>query len=157
MTNFQSRKTIRDAIAALYTPYKSDDASQPLYEVYNHRPSPTEVIGFSPLLYVTSAGTERRFKNLNTNPSKHHFLISVMVMEYDRDASPQWFSEDAEDKLDDLEELVSQVVRDNVQTVDWAVMEFVEGLSSVESRLIEGQLYIVETRTVKTFAPNGTT
>jgi len=156
MTDFQSRKTIRDAITALFTPYKSDDGSQLLYEVYNHRPTPTEVIGYSPLLYVTTAGTERRFAMLNTNPSKHHFLVSVMVMEYDKDATPQWFSEDAEDKLDDLEELVSQVIRDNVQSANWTVMQFVEGLSSVESRVLEGQLYIVETRMVSTFAPSGT-
>jgi hypothetical protein len=154
VTTFQNRKLIRDEIKALFNAYVG--TGQPIAAAYNHRPSPTEVIGISPILYVTGFGTGRRFETLHTNPTTHRFLLSVMVMEYDRDASPQWFSEDAEDKLDDIEVIIAQVIRDSAGSLTKAdTMNFESGLSTVESRMVEGQLYIVETRSLIAFLPKG--
>lgn len=140
MTNFQSRELVRDELVTLFA------ATGKWAEVYGYFPAVTEVAGKSPVLIIRSRGTQQRMAGRVTNPASYRFLLSSFVLAYTDNGT--WSSADAEDKLDELDTEIRQVIRDNANLTNADVLRFDEGGSQVIDTIIEGQPYIVETRTI---------
>lgn len=150
MTTFTSRETIRDAIHALFSGY----APATFKAVYKNWPNVGEAKAQSPVLMITSSGTGREMKGLNTNPTKFRILITVLVKSSDpSDAS--FTRATAMDKIDTLDALVAQTIRDNAGNGNWSAINFEEGLTTVENIIFEGLPYMVETHPVLVYLPRG--
>lgn len=139
MTTFQTREAVRDELVSLFQTNGSWQV------VYGHFPSVAETEGKTPILVIRSRGTSQVFAGEHTNPAQYRFLISSFVLAYSEDDS--WTSANAEDKLDELDKVVRQVIRDNAGGGTYADnFLFEEGFSDVSDIVIEGLPYIVETR-----------
>jgi len=148
MTTFQSREAVRDELGTLFT---ADGSWQ---EVYNHFPSVDEIKGKTPVLIIRSRGTQQDMANLNTNPATYRLLLSSWVLAYS--SSDGWTSANAEDKLDELDKVLRQVIRDNAGGGSNAdLYRFEPGMSQVDDVIIEGIPYIVETRAILVDLVNG--
>lgn len=144
-TNFTSRKTVRDALTALFTTYNT---ATPLWaEVYKHVVPIKDFAGRSPILRILPDGSEKRFNNEWTNPTEFRFEISNYVLVYR--ARDNWSSDDATDKIDECEEVISQIIRDNAGGIANACNQLrFAGASDVTYDMKEGTLYAIETFTV---------
>lgn len=149
MTTFQSRELVRDELVALFV------ANGSWQDVFNGFPGVAEISGKTPVLIIRSRGTRQRFEGMSTNPASYRFLISSWVLAYS--ASDNWTSADAENKLDELDTTVRQVIRDNVNLTNANNVRFDEGYSEVDDVIIEGVPYILETRIVYADLPRGAT
>ena len=148
MTTFQSREAVRDELGTLFT------SAGNWQEVYNHFPSVDEMKGKTPILIIRSRGTDQDMANLNTNPATYRFLLSSWVLAFSD--SDSWTSANAEDKLDELDKVLRQVIRDNAGGGSNAdLYRFEAGLSQVDDVIIEGMPYIVETRAILADLVNG--
>jgi hypothetical protein len=148
MTTFQSRELVRDELVALFV---SDGSWQ---DVYGYYPAVSEIKGRSPVLIVRSAGTQQSMAGLHTNPASYSFLLTTWVLAYSEDGN--WTSADAEDKLDDLDRVLRQVIRDNAMGGTYATQyRFDGGFSNRDDLILEGVPYIVETRTIFADLPRG--
>jgi hypothetical protein len=108
-----------------------------------------EILAKSPLLMIRGRGTGQTTPNFYTNPTFYRIILTTMVLAYDANSSPVWTSALAEDKLDDLDRLVRQIIRNNTQNAAWNVLEFEESPSIVEDVIVgKGVPYIVESRAV---------
>lgn len=147
MTTFSSRETVRDALVALFT--TNAKGSGQFQEIYGYAPSTNEILATSPILIIRSDGSRRLFNAQETNPVDFRFVLTTMILAYDANSSPVWTSAMAEDKLDDLERLVAQIIRDNTQNAAWNVIYLEDGFSEPRDVIIgKGVPYIIETRTV---------
>lgn len=140
MTTFQTRELVRDELVTLFA------ATNKWSEVYGYFPSVEEVAGKSPVLIIRSRGTLQQMAGVGTNPVSYRFLLSSFVLAYTENGT--WTSANAEDKLDELDQQIRQVIRDNANLTNADVLRFDEGGSQVVDTIIEGQPYIVETRTI---------
>lgn len=145
MTTFVSREATRDAIAALFTPYKG--TGQLLKEVYNNWPQVGTMNGLSPVLVIISNGSELDMEAFHTNNVSHTMQIISMV----QSASPTDTTvtrAKAMDKIDDLQRLIFQVIRGATQNAAWDNIYFT-GTSAVENVLVGvGSVYMTEVFTV---------
>lgn len=141
VTTFTSRELVRDELAALFV------ANGSWQNVYHQGASLNSFSGKSPILIIRSRGTAQEFANLENNPTSYRFLLSSWVLAYR--ASDSWDNTEAEDKLDELDKVVRQVIRNNAGSMTTAnILYFEEGMSQVDDVIIEGLGYIVETRAV---------
>ena len=102
-TTFTSRELVRDELAALFV------ANGSWQEVYQYHPSVNEIENKTPFLVIRSAGTQQEMANLWTNKTTYRFAIISYVLAYS--ASDNWTSANAEDKLDELDKAIRQVIR----------------------------------------------
>lgn len=152
MTTFTSREVVRDALYTLFNAYTG--SGQPLQKVFNNWPKLGEAKGLSPILIMTSAGTRQEFENLNTNPAAYRIrLTSLAIAGQKNDTNVTRAA--AMDKIDQLDTLVRQVIRDNVQNNAWNNIEFEPSFTEVETILFEGLPYMVETHVVITYLSKG--
>jgi hypothetical protein len=141
MTTFSSRELVRDELVVLFV------ANGSWQEVYGYFPSVSEMEGKTPILIIRSRGTEQDMAGLDTNPAVYRFLLSSWVLAYSE--SDSWTSANAEDKLDELDKTVRQIIRDNAGSLtNGDVIRFEAGQSQVDDMIIEGLPYIVETRAI---------
>lgn len=146
MTTFVSRETTRDAIAALFTPYTG--TGQILNVVYNNWPLLGTAKGRSPFLVIVSNGSELRMGNRDYNPVRHTMQIISMVQA----ASPTDTSVTravAMDKIDNIQRLVFQVIRDSASAGNAAWDNIlISGVSAVDTVLLGELPYMTEVFTV---------
>lgn len=155
MTTFTTRELVRDALVSLFTA-NATGAGQ-FQAIYGYFPSVNEILQASPLLIIRARGTAQEFKVQETNPTSYRILFTTMVLAYDGNASPVWTSALAEDKLDDLDRLVRQVVRDNASNANWSVITPEDGFSTVDDVIIgKGSPYLIESRAFIVRLPKGT-
>lgn len=148
-TTFQSRELIRDELVALFV------ANGSWQNVYGYRPPITEFKGKTPLLTIRSGGTEQDMAGLDLNPTSHSFLISSYVLAYS--AADSWTSAMAEDKLDELGQLVRQVIRNNTGTLTNAdLLRFAPAGSQIVDIEIQSVPYIRESREIFADLKKGT-
>lgn len=76
------------------------------------------------------------------NPSSFRFLCMTMVLAYDDAAN--WGSDDAEDKLDELDQLFRQTIRNNAGGSTFASQLRFGTPSQVDDVVIGGKPYITE-------------
>lgn len=144
-TNFTSRKTARDALTLLFTTYNT---ATPLWaEVYPRIVPVKDFAGRSPILRILPKGSERQFSNEWTNPTEFRFEITNFVLVYR--ARDNWSSNDATDKIDECDEVISQIIRNNAGGITGACnqLRFINA-SSVSYDMKEGCLYAIEAFTV---------
>jgi hypothetical protein len=141
LTTFVTRQTARDALAALFVADGSWQA------VYGYMPNDEELDGQSPVLTVRSGGTAQEMASLHVNPTSYRYLLRTMVLANDADSS--WSESNAEDKLDELDQKLRQVIRDNVGGVAGSnFLRFDPGASTTGYSIIDGELYRWEERTI---------
>lgn len=99
--------------------------------------------GLSPLIYITSSGSER--PPLTTRLSKSAILLDVFVLVLLVDAAnPSWTEDKAENLLDDIEAQIPDILREHVSYKDlWNDVRYAQA-SSVERVPLGGYDYIVE-------------
>lgn len=104
MTTFVTRETARDALVTLFT---ADGTWQ---AVFGYLPADSELDGQSPSLTIRSGGTQQEMASLHVNPTAYRFLLRSLVLSND---GASWTESDCEDKLDELDRQMRQVIRDN--------------------------------------------
>lgn len=98
--------------------------------------------GVSPMVQVVSGGTARPKATLRGSFPQHDLRIYVLVLHSDPEGS--WTEEMAEDKLDQLEDMISEII-DRNQKVEgvWKSISYAEG-SIAERVQIGGVPYLLE-------------
>lgn len=140
-TTFSDPELIRDGLVTVFQGVSTGSAGW--QEVYGYLPSPTEVGGKSPFLTIRRRGTGQDMEGEFKNPTAHRFLCVSMVLAYDSAAS--WGSDDAEDKLDELNQLFRQTIRNNAGGASVADQLRFGAPSQVNDVLFGGKPYIMET------------
>lgn len=148
-TTFQNRELVRDEIAALFT---SDGSWQ---TVYNYSADVSDFVGQTPVLFVVSAGSEVEMAGEFNNPTRYRFLISSHVLR--KSDGDNWTPANAEDKLDELDLKVRQIIRNNAGSLsNGDLMQLESGMSQViRVDVKEGITYLTETRAVIVSLVNG--
>ena len=149
MTTFPSRETARDALAALFVSNGSWQA------VYNYGAAGKIIAeGNSPVLIIRSRGTQQSMAGLSTNPRSYRLSLQSWVLATSEIAADNWSSDDAEDKVDTLDQVLCQIIRDNVSNAAWDNLRFASEYSEVVD-LNPTVPYIVETRFIYVDLPKG--
>lgn len=131
-----SRKVIRDALKTLFEA-KLVGAGLPVKTVVDSAQKTLE--GKTPLVSVLSGGTGReRITFMGTKPT---FMLSVQIWVLQEGTG--WTLTQAEDALDDIEALISEVYADNTETANWSIVEY-DGNSVVDEVTSDGKVYYVE-------------
>lgn len=148
-TTFLSREAVRDEIAAFFV---ADGSWQ---NVYGYFPGVDDIKGKTPICIIRSRGTQMNMQGVVTNPTQYRFLISSWVLAYSANSADSYTSATAEDKLDELDKVVRQLIRDNTTGTNYNNLLLDGGFSEVDDVIIEGVPYIVETRSVTAHLYNG--
>lgn len=140
MTTFQNRKTAIDALVTVFA------ATSSWQEIYKYFPSVNELLGKTPFLIIRGRGTSQKMNNLHTNPRSYRVVMASYVLAYS--ASDNWTSLNAEEKVHDLDLLLTQTIRDNVANAAWNSIRFEDSYSQVDDIMIENLPYMREMRTI---------
>lgn len=135
MTTLGTRETVRDALVTLFTDNGAWQAG------FGHEPTAGEADGQSPLFVITSFGTHGR-NVLNTAPTTYRFQFSSYVLVGDPEDPSSWGAAEAEDKLDELDREVREIVRDNTPDGSYGIE--LEGPSRPSYAMMGGEVYRVE-------------
>lgn len=103
----KNRKDVREALATLL------DASGNYQAVYDYPRK--NLRGDTPVALVISVGVGREFASEHLNINNFYLLVLHILR---RDTT------NVEDVLDNLEEGLAQILRDNYQTSDWDLIEY---------------------------------
>ena len=133
-SNVTSRKTVRDAVAALLSTALVG-VGLPANIVYAYKKA--DFGKRSPVVCVTSAGSER-VKNAQPVVTQSVFYIDVNVFVVMTATS--WTENDSEDRIDLIEKMITDVIEDNNSNSTWAWMD-VNGRSQIEPILLGGDEY----------------
>jgi hypothetical protein len=137
MTTLLSRKTARDALVVLF------EATGLWEDVFGYVPKDSAVKGRSPIMFITSFGTDQTMSGQQLNQATYTYTVWSMVLSSTPDETQT--ESMAEDDLDNLDREVRQVVRDNSnQLGSNLVLGFSDGRSRTFFLPIGGEKYIVE-------------
>jgi hypothetical protein len=100
--------------------------------------------GASPVVAVTSGGSGRASLTFQGMKATYELRIHVFVLYTDGDA---WNEDDAEDRLDDIEQKIADLIEANQTTDNWQAISYAER-SACDSVEIGGDEYRRETITV---------
>jgi hypothetical protein len=140
VTTFQSRELVRDELVALFV------ANASWNNVYGYFPAASEMVGKTPILLILSDGTRQQSSGVWSNPTSYQFLcISFVLADSDSD---NWTVALASDKVDDLDRVFRQVIRNNGALTNADVLRFGDGFSVRRDVSIGGKPYISEERTI---------
>jgi hypothetical protein len=135
-TTFVSREQTRDGLVTLF------DANAVWQVVYGYVPKATSIDGQWPFLIVTSAGTEQDMAGESLNPTKYTFACVSFVL---TDDEGTWNEDDAEDKLDEIDKIFRQIIRDNAAGGAFAdALTFADSQSRTDYMTIGGVGYRTE-------------
>jgi hypothetical protein len=131
-----SRKDVRKEIASGL----ATALSSLVVAVYDHQ-KPVEA-GLSPCVRVFGLASQRPIVPATGRRSRFRFNVQAWVLAYDRNGA--WTEEDAEDRLDDIEQAIAAWFGDNQLGHLWTAIEYA-GFSAVSAAVIEGgESYLVE-------------
>lgn len=129
-----SRKDVRQALAGvLATEVTSAQA------VYRYQKA--KLKGQTPVLCVTSAGSERPAMTMQGNGAVFRLDINVFVL---YSTKTTWTEEQAEDKLDDLEQEIAAVCAKYRTSNVWAHLAYAEPSDARTPITLEGFTYLHE-------------
>lgn len=135
MTTFSSRKAVRDSLVSFF---QATDAWE---AVYGYEPS--GLGGQSPVLTLRSGGTEYLEEGLLLSPTRFRFIATSYVLV--ADGTGNWTADEAEDKVDELDQTMRELIRDNKPDgCDWLTIE--EGFSGTSYEQIDSEIYRLEER-----------
>lgn len=115
-----SRETVRDAMAVLLEA-ELVGAGNPVQAVYGYQIG--DFVGLSPVVIVSSAGTGRQRMTFEGSRATFYLNVYIFVLYTDEDA---WNEDDAEDRLDSIEEKIAGVLDANQRTADWEALDYVD-------------------------------
>ena len=134
-----SRKTVRDALASLLNTALTG-TGKPAQAVYGYQVGDFQ--GQSPVVIVTSAGSERDQLTMATRRTSH-FHLNIHILVLNADPSSGWTEAMAEDALDTIEQLVDQTLAANLVTTTWRDVAY-DGRSTVINVALGGSDYRYE-------------
>jgi len=145
-STYVSREVTRDALVALF------DANAIWNAVYGYVPKATTLDGKWPLLVVTSAGTRQDMLSISNNPTYYTFAcVSFVLM----DDEASWNEDDAEDKIDEIDKIFRQIIRDNASGNAFAhSVRFADTQSRTDYMMLDGRGYRTEQWMIVTEAKN---
>lgn len=109
-----------------------------------------------PIAIVTSSGTNQLMLSQHTNPSDFQMDVFILVRSNEREiAGSTWDESDAEDKIDELDQIIRQIVRNNVGTVAGVDSMKIDGTSQSETAILGSISYRTESYTVVGHNPAG--
>ncbi len=149
-TTFVSRKTIRDGLVTLFI------ADGNWQKVFGYFPTEDDIGGQEPFLVITSAGTEQEMESIDQNPSEYLFAFTSMVLMDDSDVGGSATNQTTEDKLDELDQKLRQIIRNNAGgagIVDQ--LNFAGGASQTDIIVLYDVLYRTEMRVIKAVHESG--
>jgi len=129
-----NRETVRDALTTLLDTALTG-VGNPAQAVYGYQIGDFQ--GQSPVVVVSSAGSERLKFQLSGQRSLLYFNVYVFVLYSDQDT---WGEDDAEDRMDLIEKEIADVLRDNRNTSNWTDIQL-EGRSTLDAIAIGGTEY----------------
>ena len=139
-TTFQDVDLVIDEILALFTANASWEAQ------YGYFPGVNGIKGYSPVLVLQDDGTQTLFANQFTNPVTYQFLLSnwvIAFVEGDRTVAQQT------ELRRSLNKTIRQIIRNNTSSLTYAdTVQFGDGFSTVDTLIVEGVPYFVETFTL---------
>lgn len=136
-----NRGLVRNALTALLTS-KLVGAGKPVQSVTGYLPS--DIKDGWPLVIVRSAGSRRR-PGMRSHADFHdEFRFEVLTILSDADNSRGWTDQDVENKLDEIEAAIAEVISDNRSTADWFFLDFADEFSNVFVLTIGGRTYVAE-------------
>lgn len=130
-----NRSTARKALADLLEQVVTAAAA-----VYDHQVD--DLAGQSPVIAVTSAGSERTRLTLADDRGKATFAFAVHVFVLYR--ADGWTPAQAEDALDEVEQQVCQAVLANPRTLWWKGVAYAEPTEARDVVQIGGVVYLHE-------------
>jgi hypothetical protein len=138
-----SRKDVRETLAATL------EANVPSAQaVYSYQV--TSFGGQSPVLAVTSSGTQRDPLTMRGSQPTYRYDIHVFVLHSDKASS--WTEQDAENLLDQLEAEIGAVVDAYRRATAWQRLTYAEASDARSTPVIEGQRYLHEVIPVEVLA-----
>lgn len=134
MTTFVTRETVRKALVAVFTATGKWDL------VYGYQPSSFN--DRASILTIRSGGTRWKMEGLHVNPSAYTMMLkSYLIL----DDSASWEADDCEDRIDELDRVVRQTLRDNAGTIGGAdFLTVPEGESVTGFAIVSGTEYRTE-------------
>ena len=134
-----SRETARDALAALLNT-RLVDSDETVQIVYNYRKG--DLGGQTPAVCVSSSGSRRAKVDFSGDRENIIYLmVHVFVLYSDQS---DWTEDDAEDRLDDIEAAIADVIDENSSaTDDWQWIDY-GGRSDRMDVNLGGHEYIME-------------
>ena len=148
MTIFVTRETARDSLVSLFTTNASWDL------VFGYQPSQNEINQRGSVLIISSGGTEQQAQALDFNRAVYRFNFMSLVLVADTDADGSWTEANCEDRLDNLDAAIRQVVRTNMGGAGGYFLRF-EGGSTTGYIIIGGAEYRTEQRVIIADYPSG--
>jgi hypothetical protein len=130
-----SRKTSRELLASLLTTGVTAAQAVYAYQVGDFGQ-------LSPVLRVLSLGAAR--PSLTAEGNQSVFLLEVQVFVVNVDPDSGWTEQNAEDKLDEVEQQIADVIEDNdSNNGTWNALEHAER-SAVTKAVVGGETYLME-------------
>lgn len=129
-----SRADAREALKDLLQP-KLVGTGLPVKTVTDSKVK--QLDGLTPLVAVLSGGTLRQARPIN-HPG---FYLEVQVWVLQQ--GDGWTEAQAEDAIDEIEELIAEVYEDNRGTDEWAILEY-SGRTTVTEVTSDGKMYYLE-------------
>lgn len=110
---------------------------------FGYFPGVNAIKGYSPVLIIEDEGTRTRFAAEETNPVSYRIRVSSWVIAY---IAGERTVAQATTQRRALNKTIRQVVRDNAGSLTNAnLLHFADEFSSVDTLLVEGVPYMVET------------
>ena len=131
------RETVRDAFVTLLSAALVG-SGKPCKAVYGYL---ANRIDTSPVVCVSSAGAMRQ--RIAKSSWAYEFLFNVEILVKWKDSS-NWAADDAEDKIDEIETDIANVLESNQSTTNWATIDY-DGRSATDITNIGGVDYRRET------------
>jgi hypothetical protein len=133
-----SRETVRDALATLLNSALTISGG-PAEAFYGYPVA--DFRGQSPVVVLASRGSERTMETMSTR-RKSLFHLDIMSFTLYSDGS-SWNEDDAEDRLDIIEQVIDQTIATNLVTSDWADIGY-DGTTECGNATIGGTQYRYE-------------
>jgi len=140
VTTLVTRETIRDGLVTLAT------ATGKWQAVYGYVPKDNAVRGQSPFLVILSLGTLQSMESEGKNPAEYSLSVMSHVLMNDKGS---WTEANAEDKLDELDKVLRQLIRDNASGSSYCdAFTFLASPSQTDFVMIGGEQYRTEARVI---------
>jgi len=130
-----NRKLIRTALAEVLG--REITHAQAVYAYQK-----AKIAGQTPVLCVTSAGSAR--EPITMQGSSLTALLDIHVFVLYSDSASGWTEEDAEDRLDDIEQQVATVVDQYRRSTAWSRLAYAERSDARSPIVLEGSTYLHE-------------
>lgn len=135
-----SRKTVRDALSALLSAGLTGSGN-PAQAVYGYLKSDFE--GQSPVVLVQSGPIQRSTPTV-TDVWDNLIRLNVLVWVMDADAASGWTDEDVDNKADEVEAAIADIIIANEKTDNWNNITYADVPTNIVRVTIGSTPYVVE-------------